>query len=341
MSGSTRQLAAPLFALGLGGCGYRRGALDPASTQAHAISVLWWVFFWTSVAVFSAVFVALVVALVRGHSRAQREGPRVETEPEPGLERRSARAVTAATALSVVILVGLLVASVARGRELFQGSEPAIAVKVIAHQWWWEVQYPGPRDSDLVITANELHLPAGRTAELELRSVDVIHSLWIPNLQGKRDLIPGHTTRLVIVPERVGRYDGHCAEFCGAQHARMDLPVSVDPPARFAAWLAAQRRPAPVPSTPAASRGAELFMRGPCAMCHAVTGTDASASAGPNLTHVASRPWLAAGALVNSPRNMREWLRDPQSKKPGSQMPATGLTDRELDDLLVYLETLQ
>jgi cytochrome c oxidase subunit 2 len=216
-----------------------------------------------------------------------------------------------------------------------------LPVKVVAHQWWWEIQYPGPRASDLVITANELHLPAGRTAELELHAADVIHSLWIPNLQGKRDLIPGHTTRLSILPERVGRYDGHCAEFCGLEHARMELPVYVDSPERFSAWLTAQRRPAPVPATPELARGARVFTKGPCAMCHAVTGTEASASVGPDLTHVASRAWLAAGALPNSPRNLREWLRDPQSLKPGSQMPPTGLSESELDAVVLYLGSLR
>jgi cytochrome c oxidase subunit 2 len=325
----------------LAGCNYREGALDPASTQALAISILWWVFFWTSLFVFTGVSVMLVAAFIRGHRRRQREGSATDATPERRLEQRSERAVLAATVLSVLILAGLLIATVAGGRQVFSDTGPALPVKVIAHQWWWEIHYPGPRDSDLVVTANELHLPAGRTAALELHAADVIHSLWIPNLQGKRDLIPGHTTRLVIQPERVGRYEGHCAEFCGLQHARMELPVYVDTPERFSAWLRAQRLFAPAPATPAAQRGSQVFSQGPCALCHNVTGSQASASAGPDLTHVASREWLAAGALQNTPRNLREWLRDPQSFKPGSQMPPTGLRDDELDDLVAYLETLK
>ncbi len=317
------------------------GALDPASTQALAISILWWVFFWTGLFVFAAVLVALVVACVRGRRRARREGSAAEAVPERSLEQRRERAVLAATVLSVVILIGLLVASIVGGRYIYGNPSPPLPVKVIAHQWWWEIQYPGPRSSDLVVTANELHLPAGRTAELELQAADVIHSLWIPNLQGKRDLIPGHTTRLSILPERVGRYDGHCAEFCGLEHARMELPVFVESPERFSAWLTAQRRPAPAPSTPEAERGARIFTKGPCAMCHTVTGTDAAASVGPDLTHVASRAWLAAGALPNSPRNLRAWLSDPQRLKPGSQMPPTGLSESELDDVVHYLGSLR
>jgi cytochrome c oxidase subunit 2 len=317
------------------------GVLDPASTQALAISIVWWVFFWTSLFVFAAVLVGLVLAFVRGHRRARREGVAPEAAPQRSLEQRTERAVLAATVVSVFILAALLVTSIAGGRYIYGNPSPPLPIKVVAHQWWWEVQYPGPLASDLVVTANELHLPAGRTAELELRAADVIHSLWIPNLQGKRDLIPGHTTRLSILPQRIGRYDGHCAEFCGLQHARMELTVYVESPARFSAWLTAQRRPAAAPATPALERGARLFVQGPCAMCHNVTGTDAGASVGPDLTHVAGRAWLAAGALPNTPRNLREWLRDPQSLKPGSQMPPTGLSESELDDLVLYLGSLQ
>jgi cytochrome c oxidase subunit 2 len=299
------------------------------------------VFFWTALFVFTGVIVALGIAFVRGRRRGRREGTAVDVTPEGELERKSERAVLAATVLSAFVLAGLLVATVVGGRQIFRSSGPPLPVKVIAHQWWWEVQYPGPRASDLVVSANELHLPAGRTAELELQAADVIHSLWIPNLQGKRDLIPGHTTHLVIEPERVGRYEGHCAEFCGLQHARMELIVSVDSPERFSAWLTSQRRPAPEPRTPPERRGARIFAQGPCALCHAVTGSEANASAGPDLTHLASRAWLAAGALQNSPQNLRVWLRDPQSVKPGAQMPPTGLRDDELDDLVSYLETLR
>jgi cytochrome c oxidase subunit 2 len=331
--------AAVSVALACGGC-REAGVLDPASEQALLIELLWWVFFWVSVFVLGGVVIALGIALARGLRRRRSQDYAVDLSPERRLERSTARAVSAATALSVLILAGLLVASVATGRELFR-AQPTLYARVVAHQWWWEIQYLGPTPDTIMHTANELHLPAGVAIELELKSADVIHSFWVPNLQGKRDLIPGHTSRIVLVPERVGRYEGRCAEFCGLQHAKMELVVVVEPPSRFSAWLEAQRRPAEVPVQANARRGAELFVRGPCALCHAVTGTDASASAGPDLTHLASRVWLGAGAIENSKQNLRLWLTDTQLLKPGVQMPPTVMSQRDLDDLVAYLGTLR
>lgn len=322
-------------------CDYRRGALDPISPEALTISILWWVFFWTALFVLTGVLVALAFALYRGRSRGKSSDARAELTPDAALERRTERAVTLASAVSVVILASLLVASVFSGRAIFRAPQAPFHAKVIAHQWWWEIHYEGKTASDIVVTANELHLPAGIPVDLELQSADVIHSLWLPNLHGKRDLIPSHTNHLVLRPTRPGRYDGHCAEFCGLQHARMELPVTVEPPEVFSRWLAQQRLPAAVPAAADARRGAELFTRGPCVLCHNVVGTEASATAGPDLTHVASRPFLAAGALPNSPLNLRNWLKDPQSFKPGAQMPPTGLPPGELDDVVAYLETLR
>jgi cytochrome c oxidase subunit 2 len=323
------------------GCGYRRGVLDPSSREALTIDVLWWVFFWTALFVLTGVLVALAFALHRGHRRLKSSDASAELTPDAALERRSERAVLAASALSVVILASLLVASVFGGRALFRTPRAPLHAKVIAHQWWWELQYQGKTASELVTTANELHLPAGVPVDLELHSGDVIHSLWLPNLHGKRDLIPGHTSHLVLRPTRPGHYDGHCAEFCGLEHARMDLSVTVEAPEVFSRWLTHERLPAAVPAAADARRGAELFARGPCGLCHNVVGSQASASAGPDLTHVASRPFLAAGALPNSPLNLRNWLSDPQAFKPGAQMPPTRLAPGELDDLVAYLETLR
>jgi cytochrome c oxidase subunit II len=331
-----------LSAFVLAGCDYRRGALDAASPQALLVDLLFWVFFWISVLVLVCVLVALSLAVLRARARRMREGDAAELEPEPSLERRARRAVLASTVFSLIVLVGLLIASVVTGRELFRPNEaPRFHVKLVGHQWWWEVQYLGPRPDQLVSTANELYLPAGIPVEVELRSVDVIHSLWIPNLHGKRDLIPGHTSRIVLLADRVGRFEGHCAEFCGLQHARMQLVVRVETPEHFSEWLERQRRPAVAPVEASARRGAEVFQRSPCVLCHSITGTDASASAGPDLTHVGSREWLGAGALRNSPESMRLWLTDPQRAKPGVQMPPTALPDHELFELVAYLRSLQ
>jgi cytochrome c oxidase subunit 2 len=214
-------------------------------------------------------------------------------------------------------------------------------VHISAQQWWWQVDYPNADPSLQVSTANELHLPAGRMARIELESDNVIHSLWIPPLNGKMDLIPGRKTELALTPRREGRYLGECAEFCGLQHAHMQLPVTVESPAAFQAWLDRQRAPAAPPATSIAARGKQLFESGPCAMCHAIAGTTASSHTGPDLTHVASRPLLAAGALPNDHAHLAAWLADPQKQKPGTNMPDPRLHPDEIGELTAYLGGLR
>ena len=176
---------------------------------------------------------------------------------------------------------------------------------------------------------------------IELSSDDVIHSLWIPSLNGKQDLIPGRETELAVTPRASGLYRGECAEFCGLQHAHMVLSVKAESPAAFAAWLDAQRAPAVPPASAPAMRGKQLFESGPCAMCHAIAGTSASSYAGPDLTHIASRPTLAAGALPNDRAHMAAWLANPQAYKPGTNMPDPRLQPQEVTDLTAYLEGLR
>jgi cytochrome c oxidase subunit 2 len=178
-------------------------------------------------------------------------------------------------------------------------------------------------------------------ARIELVSDNVIHSLWIPPLNGKQDLIPGRKTELAVTPRTLGRFRGECAEFCGLQHAHMVLPVTVESPADFATWLAQRRAPAPEPTSAAALRGKQLFEGGPCALCHAIAGTEADAHSGPDLTHLASRPQLAAGALPNDREHLAAWLADPQKHKPGTNMPDPRLRPQEIADLVAYLETLK
>ena len=201
--------------------------------------------------------------------------------------------------------------------------------------------YLDPDPSRQVGTANELHLPLGRMTRIDLLSGDVIHSLWIPALNGKEDLIPGRSTQLALTPRAIGHYRGECAEFCGLQHAHMLLPVTVESPAAFAAWLDARRAPAATPASPSAVRGQQVFESGTCAMCHAIAGTSADSHAGPDLTHIASRPMLAAGALPNDRAHLAAWLVDPQAFKPGTKMPNPRLQPQEVSDLVDYLEGLR
>jgi cytochrome c oxidase subunit 2 len=210
-------------------------------------------------------------------------------------------------------------------------------VRVIGHQWWWEFQYP-----DLgITTATDLYLPLGKRVALELGSIDVIHSFWVPGLGGKRDTPPGQITRILLTPAAPGEYPGQCAEFCGVSHANMRHLAVVLPGPEFQAWVARQKAAAAEPpeGSPAA-QGRQLFTAQACIGCHAIQGV-AGGQVGPDLTHFASRKTIAGGMLANTPENLRRWLKDPPAVKPGSLMPDLKLTDAQLTALTAYLTGLK
>jgi cytochrome c oxidase subunit 2 len=192
-----------------------------------------------------------------------------------------------------------------------------------------------------VNSPNELHIPVGVPVVLKAMSRDVIHSFWVPNLHGKRDLIPGIETQTWIQADAPGTYRGQCAEFCGHQHAHMAFEVIAESPDQFQSWLQQQRKAAPPPSTPETKRGHDVFMRNACVMCHTIRGTDAGSRIGPELTHVAARRLIAAGTLPMTREHLSQWVVDPQAAKPGNRMPPNPLSDEDLDALLSYLETLR
>ena len=305
--------------------------IHPAGIQAARVSHLWWVMFWICAAVWLAVAIATAIAIVRG-----RRGASMASERQLGVS------VAVAAGVSVVALVALLFQSVVTGRALDTLRSPdALQIQVTGSQWWWDVQYENPNPSLRVTTANEIHIPVGRPVRVNLLSTDVIHSLWIPNLQGKIDLVPGRLNELWLQADRPGVYRGQCAEFCGLQHARMALVVVAEPPDDFERWLMANRASAPAPVTPEQQRGKDIVERGPCAMCHNITGTLAGGRTAPDLTHVASRSTIAAGSAPNTRGYLAGWIADPQHLKPGNRMPAPGLTGDELQAVLAYLETLK
>jgi cytochrome c oxidase subunit 2 len=215
-----------------------------------------------------------------------------------------------------------------------------VHVTVIGHQWWWEFRYP-----DLgIVTANELHVPVSHAGDrrptyLRLESADVVHSFWIPQLNGKTDVIPNRTNSMWIEPTAAGLYLGQCAEYCGTQHARMLLRVIAHEAADFDAWVSSQRNPAAADA--AVQAGRDLFQSVACINCHRVGGTVADGVFGPDLTHLMSRDTIGAGAARNTPENLRAWVHDPDELKPGVLMPAMGLGQTELDQLVAYLLTLQ
>ena len=334
-------LAALALALALGGCNRLR-VFDPAAPEAHSVRWLIWLFIIICTAVYAAVMLALLWAMLRnGWGRSLRTAP-PDPAPEPGRERRTGIVVGIGVALTVAILLGLTVATYAVNTRLFAHSGfGEVNIEVTGHQWWWELRYQDPDPSRTFTTANELHVPAGKLVRLVLRSPDVIHSLWLPNLYGKTDLIPGQENYFFFKPERPGLYMARCAEFCGFQHAFMGLDVVVDSPEDYEAWRAGQLAPAPEPRTGEQKRGLQVFTSGPCVLCHAVQGTIANANFGPNLTHLASRRSLAAGRFPNTRGYRGAWIADPQRHKPGVNMPPVILPPEDFQALLAYLDTLR
>ncbi|MCE9555232.1 MAG: cytochrome c oxidase subunit II [Planctomycetes bacterium] len=248
---------------------------------------------------------------------------------------------TVAPLLTVFVLLMVVIRTVADTRrpEIKKDAEP-VRVRVIGHRWWWEYQYP---DYPGLTTANELHVPGSakdrpRPVHLELESADVVHSYWVPRLAGKTDLIPGHKNMMWFQTEQEGVYRGQCAEYCGTQHANMLIRVVVDSPDTFKTWAAHQAAPQQV--DPQFAAGLKVFMERTCVNCHAIRGTEAKGTVGPDLTHLATRKTLAAGAIDNTPEKLAGWLRDPQTDKPGCDMPSLRLTEKEIQDLVGFLGSL-
>jgi cytochrome c oxidase subunit II len=212
-----------------------------------------------------------------------------------------------------------------------------VVIEVIGHQWWWEVRYP----HEGIVTANEIHIPAGQPVTLRLTSDDVIHSFWVPELHGKLDLNPQQTNTLILQADQPGAYRGQCAEFCGIQHAKMALLVVAQEPAAYAEWVSAQQLVPPPPNTELTEFGQQVFLGSACVYCHTVRGTNATGVLGPDLTHLASRRTLAAATVPNTRGYLAGWIVDPHGLKPGNKMPPTDMSAEELQALLAYLESLR
>jgi cytochrome c oxidase subunit 2 len=328
---------APLVALA--GCSGAQSALAPAADQASRFMDIWTLMLWVCGAMYALVMLFLGWALWRARRKLAGE-PIAEGRLSPA-EQPLQRVLFGWGGLIVAGLFLLAAGSFLVDRRLAHAeTAQAVRIRVTGQQWWWKVEYQDPRTDRQVVTANELRLPVGRPAVIELVADDVIHSFWIPNLAGKQDLIPGRTNQLVLNPRRTGVFRGQCAEFCGLQHAQMALDAVVDRPEAFEAWRQAQLKPAATPTSPAQVRGQQVFMRSACASCHQITGTDAAGQTGPDLTHVAGRRRIAAGSLPNGPPGLLAWLHDTQDLKPGAQMPEVALSRDDLDDLVAYLASL-
>jgi cytochrome c oxidase subunit 2 len=329
-----RRRAAAALALLAAGCGTPQSVMEPAGPAARTLAGLG-----HGVLVLASVISGAVIAIVVAGALKSR-GSLAEHAP-PGASGGKAWIVAGFAGTALVLGAVFLVSLSVMGRfpMAMHGGE---RIRVVGHQWWWEVQYLDGGPAGRVPTANEIHIPVGVPVDIALESRDVIHSFWVPRLHGKVDLIPGTVNRIRIRADRAGVYPGQCAEYCGVQHAHMALLVVVEPRPEFEAWLARQRAPASPPSSQEERRGRQLFETHACSFCHTVRGTEAAGSVAPDLTHLASRLTLAAGMLPNTRANLSAWVVNAPSLKPGTQMPAmTQFTGEELRALVGYLESLK
>ena len=318
-------------AFSMAGCSGVQSALWPQGPAAQAISNISWVMF-----IGAALILLLVMALaLYAVYRAPDKRPRI-----------SGNMMIAAggVAFPVVTLTALLIYGVVEMRYLRAGfTDAPVDIEVVGNRWWWDVHYRDGNSKQVVTTANEIHIPAGVPVKIAVRTNDVIHSFWVPNLAGKIDLIPGRINHIVLQADQPGLFRGQCAEFCGAQHARMAFVVIAEPADAYQAWLARQRQPAANPTEAAALRGREAFMANSCMDCHTVRGVGKKKEElGPDLTHVASRRYLAASTLENNRDNLIAFIARSQTIKPGNRMPSFPDLDQEtLDALAPYLESLK
>jgi cytochrome c oxidase subunit 2 len=331
-----------LVAILVTGCNENESALHPAGPQAIQTANLWWFYFYVVIVIYGFVLVAIFLAAAVRARRKSNELAAAVDSPSVRGERIRAAFVSGALILTVATLFVLLIADYVAGRNINALSDNVnLKVRVIGHQWWWEVRYDNPDPTQTFTTANEIHLPIGKTVDFELDSTDVIHSFWVPNLHGKRDLIPGHPTHIFIEVDEPGTYLGQCAEFCGLQHANMRLAVVAEPQRDFDSWRAQQLENAVEPQTDPEKAGQRVFLSATCVMCHEIAGTPARASFGPSLTHVASRARIGTNMLENTVGHLGGWIIDPQEIKPGVRMPVNPLKPEDLRALLEYLQSLK
>ena len=307
--------------------GTLQSVLHPAGTDAAIIDQFARVLFAAGTVIFAGVM-ALVLLSLRNNARPLRPGRWI---------------AGAGVAFPVLALSALLAWSTWGSAQLVpQSSAAALSISVTARMWWWEVRYRDPDSGREIVTANEIHVPVGQSVYVGLNASDVIHSLWVPALAGKRDMIPGRVTGLTLRAERPGVYRGQCAEFCGAQHARMALFVVALAPEAFRDWLRRQAQPARRPTDALLERGRAAFLEQRCQACHTIRGVAEAARLGPDLTHVGSRIRIGAGLLRTHKGTLASWIADPQALKPGVFMPAgAGIDGEALRALAAYLEHLQ
>jgi cytochrome c oxidase subunit 2 len=312
----------------LAGCGSKTDMLRPGGPGARDVASLWW--WMLGGCSFGLAFVTAL--LIAAWFKRRSMGP----GRDPGERAGWIVVLTLGVGVMVAGMVALFVVSdvvVIRGTEAPAASSTSLTVRAVGHLWYWEFTYPGTN----AVTADELHIPARTPVLVQVRSADVIHSFWVPELNRKIDAIPGQQNAVELYADRPGTFRGECNQYCGLQHAHMGFLVVADPPAKFRRWLAHESRPAHA----TASAGERVFMQGPCSSCHTIRGTTAHGDVGPDLTHLASRTTLGGVTIPNGPAELARWITDSQTIKPGNQMPDVELRGTTLRALVAYLETLE
>ncbi len=311
------------------GCEGIQSALAPRGPHAQVIADISWVMFAGATAILLLVMVLALYAVFR--KTDQRRAPSA-----------NALIIAGGIALPVITLSSLLIYTVhAMGELRAQPATGIPQIEVIGNRWWWDVHYRAA-DGRTVASANEIRIPAGQPVAIALRTNDVIHSFWVPNLAGKLDLIPGRTNRITVQANAPGTFRGQCAEYCGAQHARMAFIVIAEPPQQHAAWLQRQLTSAPAATDAVQLRGRKAFIANDCARCHTVRGVATATERGPDLTHVGSRRFIAAGTLDNNHDNLVAFIARSQSIKPRNGMPSFGhLPQDDLHAIATYLQSLE
>jgi cytochrome c oxidase subunit 2 len=316
----------------LSGCSGIQSALDTHGIEAGKIASLIWIFTAFCTAIWLAVLLVLGIGLLK------RETPEQAAPLAPHYGRGRIVTVAIVAGLTGIAILALTVISYLTDKSLATPLDNPVSITLTGHQWWWEIHYENPDPSMTFTVANEMHVPVGIPVQVSLLSDDVIHSFWVPSLAGKMDLIPGWKNYIKFTAEQEGLYRGQCAEFCGMQHAHMGLVVTAEKPEKFDAWAKSKIAPA---FKSRENTGEQVFMTKGCILCHAIRGTPAGGSVGPELTHFGSQRSIAADTLPLTHSNLVTWIRDPQGIKPGANMPRVEMTESERDALASYLEQLK
>jgi cytochrome c oxidase subunit 2 len=317
-------------------CSQWQSVLRPDGPAASRLDWLLGVFIAVCGTVWLLVILVLATAIWRRH-----KPDRPPLERDAGQERASTIVVGIAVAVTVLIIGGLTFLSYAATRPLSGEADDTLVIRLRGYQWWWQVTYANPDPSKTFQIANEIHIPVGKPVRFELSSADVIHSFWVPNLLGKQDLVPGRNNLVTLIADHPGIYRGQCAQFCGLQHAHMALLVIAQDPAAYAAWRDGQLQQAVSSDDPDAARGRQFVTSHACAACHTVRGTSATGTLGPDLTHVASRLYIAAGLLPTTQGSLAAWIVDPQTIKPGNNMPMIPMGADDVTFVSAYLASLK